>query len=261
MKKFLLCILPLLLMIFLSGCTDSTPVSSELTEATAESTSAEATTTAAATTSESETTAQQTTAVTTTEKPSLTEDWKLLLINSRNPVPKDYTLNLKEISEGISVDKRIVKNLKKLLEDAHAEGYKLVIVSAYRTKKEQKKIYNGKKDEFIKRGYSEKEAVKLTEGWVAKPGRSEHQTGLAVDINPESGKSAEAYKWLAKNCIKYGFIVRYPTEKSDITGINHEPWHFRYVGKEHAKKMKSKNLTLEEYIKQIRKSEKANNGK
>ena len=113
-------------------------------------------------------------------------------------------------------------------------------------------IFENKYAAFRGEGYSKKEARKLTEKWVAEPGTSEHETGLAVDINPDREKSGnEVYKWLEKNAHKYGFIKRYPEEKTEITGIADESWHYRYVGEKAAKVMKEKNLCLEEYIEYI----------
>lgn len=130
--------------------------------------------------------------------------------------------------------------------DAKKEGYSLVVNSAYRSYKSQKTIY----DDYFKK-YDEITASSL----VAKPGSSEHQTGLGVDLTSESVIKGEKlvfgdtpeYKWVLKNAHKYGFILRYPQGRSDITGIKHEPWHFRYVGKDAAKKVYENNWTLEEY--------------
>lgn len=130
--------------------------------------------------------------------------------------------------------------------DAKKEGYSLVVNSAYRSYKSQKIIY----DDYFKK-YDEITASSL----VAKPGSSEHQTGLGVDLTSESVIKGEKlvfgdtpeYQWVLKNAHKYGFILRYPQGRSDITGIKHEPWHFRYVGKNAAKKVYENNWTLEEY--------------
>ena len=86
--------------------------------------------------------------------------------------------------------------------------------------------------------------------WVAIPGTSEHELGLAVDINADKEQSSneEVYNWLAENAWRYGFILRYPQGKEDITGIDYEPWHYRYVGKEVAKEIYEAGITLEEYV-------------
>ena len=136
--------------------------------------------------------------------------------------------------------------LVSMYNDAKKEGYALVINSAYRSYKNQKTIY----DDYFKK-YDEITASSL----VAKPGSSEHQTGLGVDLTSESVIKGEKlvfgdtpeYQWVLKNAHKYGFVLRYAEGRSDITGIKHEPWHFRYVGKDAAKKIYENNWTLEEY--------------
>lgn len=136
--------------------------------------------------------------------------------------------------------------LVSMYNDAKKEGYALVINSAYRSYKNQKTIY----DDYFKK-YDEVTASSL----VAKPGSSEHQTGLGVDLTSESVIKGEKlvfgdtpeYQWVLKNAYRYGFILRYPQGRSSITGIVHEPWHFRYVGKDVAKKIYENNWTLEEY--------------
>ena len=176
------------------------------------------------------------------------EEWKLLLVNRRHKLPKGYKVTLKKFGKSQSVDKRIYPSLKKMFAAAENDGMNPVVVSSYRTDAQQKKIRKARIKFYIKQGYSKKEAVSITDTFVAKPGYSEHQTGLAVDINAEEGKGDELYEWLEENSCKYGFIVRYPDDKSSITGIDYEPWHFRYVGKKAAEYIHKHNLTLEEYL-------------
>ena len=108
--------------------------------------------------------------------------------------------------------------------------------------------------EYENQGNSKRRATKMAEKYVAIPGTSEHQLGLSVDINADQTKcsSEKVYSWLANNAYKYGFIKRYPSSKSYITGINNEPWHYRYVGKEAAATIKNQNLCLEEYLKKYK---------
>ena len=115
---------------------------------------------------------------------------------------------------------------------------------------EQQKIMDEKINEYEKQGYSAKEAKKRAEKYVAIPDTSEHQLGLSVDINADTDKcsSEKVYQWLDENAYKYGFVKRYPEDKTDITGISNEPWHYRYVGTTVAKIMKEENLCLEEYL-------------
>lgn len=136
--------------------------------------------------------------------------------------------------------------LEELFVAAGQKGKQLKVVSAYRSYARQKQIYDRN---VATRGKKNADAVS------AMPGSSEHQTGLTVDVScsrigcalEESFGTTEEGKWLAANCHKFGFIIRYPEEKTDITGYSYEPWHIRYVGKNLAKYLHKKNLTLEEY--------------
>ena len=104
--------------------------------------------------------------------------------------------------------------------------------------------------EFINDGYSKRKAKNLAKNWVAAPGTSEHELGLALDINSDGSLSSdsEVYGWLAENAYKYGFILRYPPGKENITGIDYEPWHYRYVGQEAASEIFERQICLEEYL-------------
>lgn len=176
----------------------------------------------------------------------------LILVNSENKVPEDYELKLMTLTNGQQIDEDIYPSLQKMFDDMRAKGYYPEVRSGYRSEENQEDIFENKFASFREQGYSKKEARELTEQWVAEPGTSEHETGLAVDINPDRDKSGdEVYRWLSENAHKYGFIKRYPEDKTDITGISNEPWHYRYVGEKAAKEMKKKNLCLEEYIENI----------
>lgn len=174
------------------------------------------------------------------------------MVNSENKVPKDYEPKLMTLTNGQQIDEDIYPSLQKMFDDMRAQGYYPEVRSGYRSEENQEDIFKNKFASFREQGYSKKEARELTEQWVAEPGTSEHETGLAVDINPDRDKSGdEVYRWLSENAHKYGFIKRYPEDKTDITGISNEPWHYRYVGEKAAKEMKKKNLCLEEYIENI----------
>ena len=151
---------------------------------------------------------------------------------------------------GKKVDSRICPELQQMFNDARAEGLALFVREGYRTTEEQQKIMDEKINEYEKQGYSAKEAKKRAEKYVAIPDTSEHQLGLSVDINADTDKcsSEKVYQWLDENAYKYGFVKRYPEDKTDITGISNEPWHYRYVGTTVAKIMKEENLCLEEYL-------------
>ena len=184
-------------------------------------------------------------------------EWNLILVNKNHKIPYNYSPELIELSNGEKVDARIYPDLQKMFDDARAAGLQLFVRDGYRTGDEQKAIMNDKIAAYETEGYSKKEAKALAKTYVAEPGTSEQELGLSVDINSESsGASQDAvYEWLDENAYKYGFIKRYPADKTDITGIDNEPWHYRYVGYEAAKEMKEQNLCLEEYLKKGKSSE------
>lgn len=177
-------------------------------------------------------------------------DWKIILVNREYSVPKDYTVELTELSNGKKVDSRIYPALQQMFDDARANGLALFVREAYRTHAEQQQILDDKIQKYEDQGYSIQKATQLAEEYVALPGTSEHELGLSVDINADTSRcSADAvYDWLDENAYQYGFIKRYPADKTKITGINNEPWHYRYVGTKAAKIMKEENLCLEEYL-------------
>ncbi|MDR1703807.1 MAG: M15 family metallopeptidase [Clostridiales bacterium] len=141
-----------------------------------------------------------------------------------------------------------------MCEAMKAEGIPVpYAVSGYRTYDLQATLYKNKTASYKSQGLSEAEAKKKAATVVAPPGSSEHQTGLALDISvdgslDEDFADTKAGKWLAENSWRFGFVLRYPDDKSDITGIIFEPWHFRYVGAAHAAVMKENDWCLEEYI-------------
>lgn len=179
--------------------------------------------------------------------------WNLILVNRDNYIPDDYKLELTELSNGRKVDSRIYPELQEMFDDARAQGYGLFVREGYRTQEEQQQILDEKIEAYENEGNSKSKARKLAEEWVAIPGTSEHQLGIAVDINADTAKSSrdEVYNWLAENAYRYGFIKRYPSDKTDITGVFNEPWHYRYVGKEAAQEIYSQGICLEEYIEAI----------
>lgn len=188
----------------------------------------------------------------------LEEDWKLMLISKREPVPLDYTFELGMIQGEIRADIRILEEANEMLKEARKEGIFLVICSPYRDYDRQEMLFNQKVKSYMEQGMSFMEAYIQSSHTIAVPGASEHQVGLALDIVcsthyrlDEAFGDTEAGKWLAENSYQYGFILRYPKDKEEITGIEYEPWHFRYVGKEAAKEMTEQKLTLEEYVEQV----------
>ncbi|WP_020617806.1 M15 family metallopeptidase [Paenibacillus daejeonensis] len=177
-------------------------------------------------------------------------DWRLRLVNRWHAIPQDYMVELVQLAGGESVDARIYPALQQMLEAARATGHHTVVRSGYRTKATQQQIMKEKIEAYRSEGHSAEESRELAEAWVALPDHSEHQLGIAVDINADKIRSTnrEVYEWLAQNCSSYGFILRYPRDKMHLTGTRYEPWHFRYVGREAAQEMERLGVCLEEYM-------------
>lgn len=174
---------------------------------------------------------------------------ELTVVNSSFCVPENWQTDLIELSCGEKVDRLIYPDLQAMFDTALSEGVDLVVRSGYRSYEQQKAIMINKISQLRLEGFDKEDAKENALKWVAMPGTSEHELGLAVDINAENGTNGkDAYKWLSENSYKFGFIVRYPASKSEITGISYEPWHFRYVGKKHAMEIYKSGLCLEEYI-------------
>ena len=189
--------------------------------------------------------------VTASNNLSLLDDWQIRLVNRENPLPDDFTVELENLDASRKFDKRAIEPLKQMICDMRDQGIKNIWAqSTYRSIEYQKGLYEKSINKYLKQGKSQEEAQKLTDEYINRPGTSEHHLGLAVDFNnvDEGFENTKAYKWLLENASDYGFILRYPKEKENITGIEYEPWHWRYVGLEHAKKMKEQNLCLEEYV-------------
>lgn len=180
--------------------------------------------------------------------PAQDDSWMLMLVNRWNPLPEGYTVQLMDVPGGVQVDERIYQPLMEMLDAATEAGVGPIVVSGYRTQEKQQSLYDEKINEFLGEGFSREEAIAQAQQWVSVPGTSEHQTGLAVDIN---GMIWDVYPWLAENSYKYGFILRYPEDKTDITGTQHERWHFRYVGLDAAAEIYSRGLCLEEYLNEL----------
>lgn len=181
--------------------------------------------------------------------------WYLVLVNKNHPMEEGYKPELTEIEPDYSVDSRIVEAAKQMLADAKAAGLKINMCSAYRSVNRQEQLFNESVEERLSWGLEYWEAFENTRQSVAEPGTSEHALGLALDLISDEyteldkgQEETKEAKWLAKNCHKYGFILRYPPAKTDITGIIYEPWHYRYVGVEDATKIMELGITLEEYL-------------
>lgn len=178
------------------------------------------------------------------------ESWELTLVNAGHPLPADWQVQPVEVAGGERVDERILPALQQLFDAARAEGLYPVVASGWRTNEEQRQIMEDKIEAYRQEGYPEDLARQAAARWVAQPGTSEHELGLAVDINPDAsmGTGQELYDWLLERAWEYGFIKRYPADKVDITGIANEPWHYRYVGPQAARAITEQGLCLEEYL-------------
>lgn len=186
-------------------------------------------------------------------------DGLLLLVNPWTPLPEDFVPGeLVPVQNDQAVDARAYPDLQNMLGDMSEAGLSPLICSSYRSQERQQELYDNKVQRVMAEGVSREAAQAEAARWVARPGTSEHQTGLAVDIVSlsnqmldETQESTPEFQWLAENAWKYGFILRYPNDKSEKTGIAYEPWHFRFVGKEAAEEMHDLGLCLEEYLESL----------
>lgn len=181
--------------------------------------------------------------------------WNLILVNKWNLLPEGHDPTLAQLVNGQSIDERAYPDLQDMMDDCRSEGLQPLICSSYRTMEKQIRLFKNKVSEYLSQGYSQEKAEEAAGELVAIPGTSEHQLGLALDIVDvsnqlldESQENTPVQKWLMQNSWKYGFILRYPNDKSEITGISYEPWHYRYVGKEAAKEIYESGICLEEYL-------------
>lgn len=186
------------------------------------------------------------------------DDWNLLLVNKQHPVPEEHTFELGTIAGAMKCDARILPELFAMLQAAKDDGVYLAVCSPYRDISRQEILFNRKIKMHMGNGYSYLEAYKKASQIVTVPGASEHQIGLALDIISDDYTSLDegfantkAGKWLKEHSKEYGFILRYPKGKEYITGIDYEPWHFRYVGKDAATIIMDNGITLEEFVESI----------
>lgn len=185
-------------------------------------------------------------------------DWRLMLANYENILPEDFEIELANIDDTKQFDARAIEYLNKMMNDMRKSGIANVWVqSAYRSVERQKQLYDNSIQKYLKQGKTQEEAEKMTDEYIAKPGRSDHNLGLAVDFNnvDNNFEDLKAFKWLQENAENYGFILRFPKGKEDITKIAYESWHWRFVGEEHAKKMNDLNMCLEEYVEYLQNAE------
>ncbi len=186
------------------------------------------------------------------------EDWQLMLVNPAHPLPEEFTVALAMTRYDYEVDERIVEPLDRMIQAAAADGVSLIPCYGYRTREQSAQLFEKQVNKQLSYGLSQEQAVAEAKKWVAPPGTSDHHTGLALDIvTPEHQVLDHAFagtsagKWMAEHAPEYGFVIRFPEDKQEITGITYEPWHLRYVGAGHAAVMQEQNLCLEEYWEQL----------
>ena len=178
----------------------------------------------------------------------------LLLVNKDNPIPKDYEVSLQALPSGlVSVAEALYDDLMEMLEEGKKQGLHFVVCSGYRSAERQQELLDEDIRACMASGMSYEEAYEEVTRTTMPPDCSEHATGLALDIVAldyqllDDGQERTAEnKWLKENAWRYGFILRYPAGREDVTGIDYESWHFRYVGKEAAEYMYGQGLLLEE---------------
>ena len=249
----------LVAVLVLTGCSASAPAASQSTAPSPTTTAVTSARPAASSASPSATTAASTTATKPTPSPSTTTAPKdtrtaaqrnqpftvngIAVVSKKHPISKRYQ---RRNPSAHGLEKEVAAALKKMTAAAKADGVKVKVNSAYRSYAEQ--------DKLLKKKIVEYGDEKLARRYNAEPGKSEHQTGLAVDLWDGvtwglAVRRTKTGKWLWKHAREYGFILRYPPDKEKITGYAYEPWHFRYIGVKHSKKFKANSkLTLEEYL-------------
>jgi len=184
---------------------------------------------------------------------------KILLVNKEHPLEDSYQPQLKKLARfGVQVDETMCQALNDMLEAGEKEGLRFWVASGYRSLDRQRELLDEDIGDLVRKGYSYSEAYEEVVRQTMPVGCSEHATGLAVDIVAkdyqlldEKQAETEEIKWLQKNCSQYGFILRYPKDKEDITKISYESWHFRYVGVDAAKEIMEQGISLEEYLEDI----------
>lgn len=191
--------------------------------------------------------------------------WAMFLVNSKNPVSEEYcngieTAFIYESWREYYMDTRMAEYMKQMLKAASEDGHQLIVVSAYRSVEYQQNNFDKSvQDRMDNRGMTYEEAYADTLKEVQLPGYSEHNAGVAADImsdecidmDDDSFKNTKAYAWLQEHAADYGFVLRYPEGKQDITGIIYEPWHYRFVGVYYAKLLTDRGITMEEYFEEM----------
>lgn len=190
------------------------------------------------------------------------DSWNLKLVNAKSSLPNGFTVKTEKIKAiyardvGMLFDARAISYLNAMCAAAEKDGINLLVISSHRTNARQTTLYNNqvKKQKANYPNLSDDEIKKKAATISAYPGTSEHELGLAVDFNSveESFENTPEYQWLKTHAAEYGFILRYTKEKQNITGVIYEPWHYRFVGKNHAKKINELGYCFEEYVEYLK---------
>lgn len=186
--------------------------------------------------------------------------WAYYLINSENPLSKDFTVGLDTVQGDFKMDSRCAEYARQMIADAEKDGIKLTVVSAYRSPAKQQENLDSYIERLVSKGFSKREAATAAGKEIAEPYTSEHNAGLALDILTEDWweshddvtadfDNTEEFRWLSENAHRYGFIMRYPKEWEKVTGYTYEPWHYRFIGVYYAEKVKESGLPLEYFYK------------
>lgn len=201
--------------------------------------------------------------LTKAEVEKILNDPYMVLVNRDNVLPEDYE-GIDLVSYGDQKMNRVAgEAMQRLISAGKTAGYNYVLYSGYRTYSRQYNNYYGKISYYENNGYSREEAVRLTNMYYAPPGASEHHTGLAADVCipsivnkyaclHENYEYTDEFKWFYEHAAEYGFILRYRKGDEAITGYNYEPWHFRYVGVDIATEIEKRDITLEEYVAELK---------
>jgi zinc D-Ala-D-Ala carboxypeptidase len=187
-------------------------------------------------------------------------DWQLILVNYDNKMPDTFVHTIVHQFD-VDLDSRVVEPYRKMHDAAQKDNVKIWISSGYRSPEKQDVLFNQEIQTYYKTGLDYSSSVSKAEKSVARAGYSEHNTGLALDFNGvlDNFDTDPAFQWLQKHAQEYGFILRYPKDKQELTKIKYEPWHYRYVGVDNAKKMKELGMCLEEYINYLKENQSASN--
>lgn len=184
------------------------------------------------------------------------DEWYLKVVNKKNPIDATYPLTVKPVgTNGYYFDERAIDALTAMLDAGTQAGMSFRISSAYRSIDRQAALYQQRVNELLASGFTQADAESIAATQTSPPGTSEHNLGLGADIiatntrvMDETYEQSPEYAWLIEHCTEYGFILRYPKDKEAITGVTYEPWHYRYVGVEDAKRITQSGLCLEEYV-------------